>query len=410
MTAVGTCCLAGMSETADCTLAGALADTLRDSRNELVARWLERIADRVSLEPNRVFPSDELLDHVPLLIDGIADYLENPVDEITADVPVVGKAMELGELRHSQNFDAYEILKEYELLGGILFNCLVEAVGTIEEPCSRSDLLVCAHRLFRAIAVIQQVTTTHFLRLADEQVKEREEQLRRFNRMVSHEMKNRIGAVRGASAMLQEDWIGGDPAQRDRFTSIIGRNADGMQAVLENLLELSRVDAEQSRGRNILLPDAAAEVARQLREFAEARGVEVRLASNLPSVEVPAAALELCLSNYLSNAIKYRDPSKNPPWVRVEGQLGARSDQDDACEVIVRVRDNGLGVPEEKREQLFQRFFRAHETVTGEEGTGLGLSIVRETVDSLGGRAWAEFDTSEGAVFAVAFPCVGEPV
>lgn len=167
--------------------------------------------ERLTVDPNRVFPTDELLDHVPLLIEGIADYLENLVDYITADIPVVAKAMELGQLRHTQGFDAYEILKEYELLGGILFHCLVDAVGQIEEPCSRIELLTCTHRLFRAIAVIQQVTTTHFLRLNYERVREREERLCGFNRMVSHQMKNRIGAVCGANAMLQEEWIGGDP-------------------------------------------------------------------------------------------------------------------------------------------------------------------------------------------------------
>lgn len=396
-----------MSTPTDCTLAAVLAQTLRDNCRDLVRRWLERIVDRVTLDPNHVFPTDELLDHVPLLIEGIADYLEDPVEEITADVPVVAKAMELGELRHAQGFDTHEILKEYELLGGILFHCLIKAVGQIEEPCSRSELLSCAHRLFRAIAVIQQVTTDHFLRLADERVREREDRLHGFNRMVSHEMKNRIGAVRGANAMLQEDWIAEDPKQRSRFTGIIARNTEGMQMVLENLIELSRIDVGRPQGRNVLLSDAAAEVARQLRDFAQARGVEIRLAEDLPVVEVPAAAVELCLSNYVSNAIKYRDPAKPEHWVRVEGEVATGGHAKASCELIVRVRDNGLGVPVELRDRLFQRFFRAHtETVTREEGTGLGLSIVRDTAESVGGRAWAEFDVEEGTVFAVAFPCV----
>jgi signal transduction histidine kinase len=61
-------------------------------------------------------------------------------------------------------------------------------------------------------------------------------------------------------------------------------------------------------------------------------------------------------------------------------------------EVIVEVADNGIGVPPDARARLFQRFFRAHEKeIPDIEGTGLGLSIVRDTVGSLGGRAWAEF-------------------
>src|SRR5918997_1727082 len=105
----------------ECPLAGVLAQHLRRSKRELTTKWLERITARVSLDPNRVFPTDELLDHVPLLIDGVADYVENPAAELGIDMPVVAKAMELGALRHKQGFDAYEILKEYEFLGGILF-------------------------------------------------------------------------------------------------------------------------------------------------------------------------------------------------------------------------------------------------------------------------------------------------
>ncbi|MEO7501202.1 MAG: RsbRD N-terminal domain-containing protein, partial [Gemmatimonadaceae bacterium] len=118
----------------ECPLADVLADRLRDSRRELAARWLDRIAARVSLDANKIFPSNELLDHVPLLIQGVADYLQDPVNEVSADMPVVAKAMELGALRHAQGFDVYEILKEYEILGGILFAFLAEAADQIPEP------------------------------------------------------------------------------------------------------------------------------------------------------------------------------------------------------------------------------------------------------------------------------------
>ena len=99
----------------NCPLAGALAGALRESSTELTSRWLERIAERVNISPTKVFPTDDLLDHVPLLLDGIAAYLENPASEVTTDTPVVAKAMELGALRYAQGFDAYEILKEYEI-------------------------------------------------------------------------------------------------------------------------------------------------------------------------------------------------------------------------------------------------------------------------------------------------------
>ncbi|HYH82696.1 MAG TPA: sensor histidine kinase [Longimicrobium sp.] len=386
-----------------CRLAGALAERLRENREELTRRWLERIAARVEIDPNKVFPTNELLDHVPLLMDRIADYLQNPEDEITADAPVTGKAIELGELRWSQGFDAHEILKEYEILGGVLFAFLVRTVDEIDEECPPSELLTCAHRVFRAVAVIQQVTTSHYLRLAAERVSEREQRLRGFNRMVTHELKNRISSVLGAGQLLADPEIATNDAQRARFAQMVVHNAEGMQAVLENLLELSRMESSSRQQRNVLLPRVAAEVCRQLRDMAGARQVQVRI-RDLPEVEVNAAAVELVLSNYVSNAIKYSNPDADERWVEVHGRLC--TEVTSGCELLIEVKDNGLGVPEDRREGLFTRFFRAHgDTVTGVEGTGLGLSIVRDTAEGLGGRAWAEFDEVAGSRFYIALPC-----
>lgn len=391
----------------DCPLAHALADRVRVACDELTARWLERIAARVALDPNRVFPSEELLDHVPLLITGIADYLEDPAHEIGADVPVVAKAMELGELRHGQGFDVYEILKEYEILGGILFTFLARAAEELPEPCTRSQLLVCGQRLFRAVAVVQQATTRQYLQRMGERINEREERLRAFNRAITHEFRNQIGAAVGAAQLLEMEGLDADA--RRRLTGIVVRNVDAMRTRLDALLDLTRLDGgDARRQRHVELPQAAFEVVRSLRDAAEGRGVTVRLGA-LPGLEVHAAAVELCLSNYVSNAIKYADPAKRERWVEITGAVRSIEAADRAGvarpEVVVMVRDNGLGVPAAAQPRLFRRFVRAHDqTATGVDGTGLGLSIVRETVESLGGRAWAEFPAEGGSLFAFSLP------
>ena len=393
-----------MEQTESCPLARPLAERLHAARDQLTLRWLERISARVSIDQNRVFPSDELLDHVPLLVDGIADYVADPAEAVAADMPVVAKAMELGELRYAQGFDAYQIFKEYELLGGVLFTFIIGIVDEIDQPCTRSELLRCAHRLFRAITIIQQVTTMHFLRRSGEQVREREGRLRAFNRTVSHELKNRLGAIQGAYSLLREPWT--EPAQRERLMSMIGENASGMHEVLEDLLSLSRLDSSARRQQNVALRHAAAEAARQLREHARARGVTVRVAPDLPSVEVDAAAVELCLTNYLSNAIKYCDPGKPDRWVEIRARVQPGTADGAPTELVAEVWDNGLGIPNEAQLKLFQRFFRAHEQTAGDvEGTGLGLSIVRETVEAIGGRAWVQPNPDGGSVFAFAMPC-----
>src|SRR5687768_2465544 len=98
--------------------------------------------------------TDELLDHVPILIDGIAAYLENPADNVATDAPVIAKAMELGQMRHDQGFDAYQIFKEYEILGSVLYSFLAKVVDQIDVPCSRGELLHCGHRLFTSVVLI----------------------------------------------------------------------------------------------------------------------------------------------------------------------------------------------------------------------------------------------------------------
>jgi signal transduction histidine kinase len=383
-------------------LAALLAAELRGERTQIVRRWLDRIVARVRLDQNAVFPTEELLDHVPLLVDGIASYLESRGAAIDEQIGVEAKAMELGALRHAQGFDAHQILKEHEILAGILFTVLAEALGRIPPAdAPPEDVALVWRRAADAIDEVRQATMTHFLRVSAEQVRLREERLRRFNRMVSHELKNRVGAIRGASALLAEPWL--EPSQRERFLRIIAQNGEGLQRVLENLTALSRLEGEARQHRNVLLPQAAAEVVRQLRDAAKIGQVEVHLDEHLPGVEVDAAAVELCLANYLSNAIKYADPKKPVRTVEISGELIVPTQSRDG-ELIVRVRDNGLGVPEQSREHLFEQFFRAHgETVTA-EGTGLGLNIVQETITSLGGRAWAEFSEDGWTVFAFSLP------
>jgi signal transduction histidine kinase len=390
-----------MDVTTDCPLAVTVAERLRDQRDGLTSRWLVRIADRVALTPNRIFPSDDLIDHVPLLLVGIADYIEDPAKPVLAETPVISKAMELGALRHAQGFDEHQLLKEYEILGGILFQFLASEVDRIDTDCTRTELVTCAGRLFQAIALIQQATTTQFLMLARAQIAEREERLRTFNRALTHELRNRIGAALGAAQIIEMADI--EPVERQRLNDVVLRNIESMRGVLDNLLVLTGVPVESRQQRHVQLPEAAQEAARHVRAAARAKSVAIRLDPMLPQVEVSAAAVELCLTNLLANAIKYADPNAAERWVEVRGRLTSLDGGPE--EVVVEVVDNGLGVPPAARARLFQRFFRAHEHAMPDiEGTGLGLSIVRDTVAGLGGRAWAEFP-AKGSLFAFTLPC-----
>jgi len=383
-------------------LARALAGALRDSRNYLTGRWLERLAARVDLELNNVFPTDELLDHMPLLIGGIADDLEDVANPIRADSEVVHRAMELGGMRHAQGFDEYEVLKEFEILGGILFTFLSEKVRDTGHQYPPDEVLACTSRVFRALSVVQQAAVAQYVQLMKSRVSEREERIRGFNRALTHEFRNRIGAAMGASQIL--DLPNLDEAARTKLTRVISGNMNSMQVVLDNLLELTDIEFEARQQRHILLPEAVRESVRQLRDMAASRNVSVEIVGDLPNVEVPAAAVELSLTNLISNAIKYADRAEFSSWVRLSSRI-SKTEVGDPCEVTIDVSDNGIGVPPAQRDRLFQRLFRAKNAEeSGVEGTGLGLSIVRETISTLGGNVSASFG-GKGSVFTVALPC-----
>jgi signal transduction histidine kinase len=391
-----------MNETSKIPLASVLAAGLRDSRLQLTGRWLERLVARVDVAPNRVFPTDELLDHMPLLILGIADHLEEPSRPILARSDVVDRAMELGALRHGQGFDEYEVMKEFEILGGIVFTYLTESLSSNEVTYSADEVLACAGRVFQAMALIQQAAVSHYVRLMKIRVAEREDRLRGFNRALTHEFRNRIGAALGASQIL--DLANLDEGDRSRLTRVIADNMDSMRIVLDNLLELTALDFGPRQHRHVRLPEVVQEVVRHVRDMARARGVAIEFEADMADVEVPAAAVELCLTNLISNAIKYADATERERWVRVASRVAA-DDTGVPCEVVVTVSDNGIGVPVEQRDSLFRRLFRAtNAESSGAEGTGLGLSIVRETMESLGGRVSAEFP-GKGSVFTFSFPC-----
>jgi Signal transduction histidine kinase len=383
-------------------LAAFLADDLRQARIKLTALWLERISARVRLAPNQVLPTDALLDHIPLIIDGIAAHLEDPAQLVAADAEVIMHARELGALRHEQGFDLFEILKEYEILSGILLEHLTVAADECHVPCGRGELVECAQRVFHAITLVQEATAAEYMQLLQDKLSEREERLRHFNRTLTHEFRNRIGAARGAAQILLMPGI--PESKQAELVGVVDRSTRDMQLVLDNLLELSRVKGDIRQQRHVRLPEAAREVVRELREMADAAGVSVRLREELPDCEVPAAAVELCLTNLVANAIKYADPRKSERRVEVRGYHGT-DDDDGERVVVVEVCDNGIGVPEDQRDQLFRRFFRVNdERTAGIGGTGLGLSIVRETIEELGGRVWTDFP-AEGSIFAFTLPC-----
>jgi signal transduction histidine kinase len=390
-----------------------IGQRMTTERLTLASRWLARLRELLTVTPNEVFPSEQLLDHIPLLVDQIARYLSAPADEeIAANAAVMDKARELGLLRHEQRASVHQLLHEYEILGEILEAFLVEETERLGLQPSIAEAFAVHRRLTRAVRVLMRTTVDTFVSEYTTTIQDQNERIKAFNRAASHELRSPIGTLRFAGALLDNEVVRQDPKRLAKVAATVRTSADRLSWLVENLQRLAQMrdPVDVPNEQRVELSSLAEEVARQLAEMAEARGVALRVAPDLPSLLADPARIELVLLNLVANAIKYSDVAKAEPFVEI---VRARRTVDAVAQAggatcTICVRDNGLGIPEADQPAIFDRFFRAHahlDQELGVTGTGLGLAIVIDCVDALGGSIRCESRTGEGTSFYITLPC-----
>jgi two-component system phosphate regulon sensor histidine kinase PhoR len=225
------------------------------------------------------------------------------------------------------------------------------------------------------------------------------ESLRRdFVANASHELRNPIAAVRSATETLLSGALDDGPAAM-RFLDIIERNAQRLQSLVEDMLELSKLESNEFKLKRerVELQRVVPIVLALFRERAEKKGVRLsaELPAALPPVDGDPRALEHVLSNLVDNAVKYC-----PPGTRI--LVGASADED---RVRLVVSDTGPGIAAEHLSRVFERFYRIDAGRSRElGGTGLGLSIVKHMVEAMRGKVSVESAVGQGSTFAVALP------
>jgi two-component system phosphate regulon sensor histidine kinase PhoR len=222
------------------------------------------------------------------------------------------------------------------------------------------------------------------------------ESLRRdFVANASHELRTPIAAVRSATETLQTGALG-DPIAANRFLDIIERNAQRLQSLVEDMLELSKLESNEFKLKRerVELQRVVPIVLALFRERAEKKGVRLgaELAAGLPAVEGDPRALEHVLSNLVDNAVKYC-----PSGTRIVVSATA-----DDARVRLVVADTGPGIPAEHLPRVFERFYRVDAGRSRElGGTGLGLSIVKHMVETMSGKVAVESSVGRGSTFIV---------
>jgi signal transduction histidine kinase len=372
---------------------------MNEEHESLAARWLDRLNELVPVTPQEVFPTTALLDHIPSLIREIAGYLgHDEADEFATNTFVLDKARELGELRYEQRASVHQLLREYRALAAILVTFVEEETARVE-LIAPSEVISVLRRVSQAVAVLQQTTVETFIAKYTAQIDDQTRRLENFNRMVSHELRQPIGALQFAFKLADAS---DDAGARAGYRDVIERNLTRLVRLTDQLAMMSRLKPSTDTAQTQQLPlgIVVREVARQLRDMAERRDVAIRISDRLPVIDVDVAAVELILVNLISNAIKYSDPSKPERIVDVRGDASP-----DAWSIVVT--DNGMGIEPEHQPHVFERAYRAHpdrDEELGTDGFGLGLAIVSDCVKDLGGDIRVESEPGQGTTFAITLP------
>lgn len=226
---------------------------------------------------------------------------------------------------------------------------------------------------------------------------EKEQKIRQeFFSNASHELKTPLTSIQGYAELLEQGAVEDEAAKQD-FISRIKKEAVHMTSLINDILMISRMETNE-----LNVTFSTVDLQKMFREIQEtlaplAGELNISLFICCPPVSMeanPQQIRELCL-NLISNAVKYNHPGGNV-WVNVEKT---------SEKVIFSVKDDGVGIPQEARERIFERFYRVDKGRSRKQGgTGLGLSIVKHIVSYYQGKIKVSSVPGEGSCFTVELP------
>jgi two-component system, OmpR family, sensor histidine kinase VicK len=247
------------------------------------------------------------------------------------------------------------------------------------------------------------------LEATNEQLKEHDKMQREFINIASHELKTPTQAILGYSTLIQRH-----PERRDEMIRAIERNAIRLQSLTNSILDVSRIDSQ-----TLKLNKEKFNINEKIRNVVEdikSKGDEIEIAFTDPKVDpivVEADKIRIyeVISNLLINAIKFTKKSNSNSSngistitiftdIKSNQAYKKGSSNSDVEEVIISIRDRGMGINPNVQEKLFSKF-----VTTSETGSGLGLFISKGIVEAHGGKMWAENNADgKGATFAFSLP------
>jgi signal transduction histidine kinase/DNA-binding NarL/FixJ family response regulator len=221
--------------------------------------------------------------------------------------------------------------------------------------------------------------------------------------MASHDLRSPLSHIRLCIALLNQSPEATFSDKQTNMLDSIKQATDQMQTLLEDILNLERIESDEtSRWQSFDLTELIKKVSDTLYPQADLNNQLYYI--ELPSKPAVAFGSEIQLqqaySNFIGNAIKYTPP---------EGEIIVRAWIEDN-RFMFEVQDNGFGIPADRQERIFERFYRAHAPGTEKiTGTGLGLSLVKTVIERHGGEVWLQSEEGIGSTFGCALPLADDP-
>ena len=226
------------------------------------------------------------------------------------------------------------------------------------------------------------------------ELRERVASLQAFNRSVSHDLRGPLSSIVALARLAADALHDGNTALASRMVSFISTQGDACARLIEALFQLAKFDHTELHRTDVDLQAIARNILDQIAMAQPGLPLPTVDILPMPAVQADPGLLHAVMQNLMGNAVKF---TRGCEQARVE--VGCRVE---GVEIIVHVRDNGIGFCAASSEQLFLPFVRLHSSQY--EGHGIGLSIVRAAVHRHGGRVWASSTPGQGACFEYSLP------
>jgi PAS domain S-box-containing protein len=347
-----------------------------------------------------------LADSIPHIVwtarpDGTFDYFNDKWRKYAGIVPGLTFEQNWGKIIHPDDLECTRKAWEQSVVTGEPFE--------VEYRLKKSPEDAYRWHLAKAVSMINEYghvlkwfgtsTDIHDYKLAEEGLKKKNEELYKINSdldnfvyTASHDLKAPVLNLEGLINFLEKVINRQDTRQQEKVLEMIKGSVQKFKLTIKELTDISRIQKNMEEDIDLVnFNELVEEFYSTHREQLNTFGANIVTDFQVETVEFSKKNLRSIIFNLLSNAIKYRSVERKP-------QVVISTEITENNELLLSVRDNGLGIPNDQMDKIFTMFKRLHDHV---EGSGVGLYIVKRIVENAGGRIVVESQLNEGTVFKI---------